>query len=176
MGLSGSGKSTVGPLLAERLGYAFVDLDREIERAAGRTIGSIFRDDGEDRFRTLEREAARALSGRSRTVVATGGGWMAQPESRPPREGRVRVWLRTRPETAIHRLAGAGVRPLLEGDDPVARLRRLLASREEAYAEAEIHVDTDGRRPEEVAEAVVARLASPESARMPTEQETEESP
>ena len=160
VGLSGAGKSTVGPILARCLGYTFVDLDRLIEDLAGETIPCVFRTGGEAEFRRLETRAAARAAREMEVVVATGGGWMARCDIDRSSGGRVRVWLRVRPETAIHRLAGDGTeaRPLLAGPDPGGALATLLAKRETAYAEAELTLDTDGREPEEVVEFVLERL------------------
>ncbi|MDE2663172.1 MAG: AAA family ATPase [Gemmatimonadota bacterium] len=160
VGLSGSGKSTMGPILARRLGYRFVDLDREIEARAGESISRVFRRRGEGEFRRLEAAAAARVAREKDVVVATGGGWMARRDIDRSSDGRVRVWLRVRPETAIHRLSqeGAEVRPLLAGPDPEAALAALLAAREAAYAEAEVVLETDGREPEDVVEVALRSL------------------
>ena len=159
VGLSGAGKSTVGPLLARRLGWAFVDLDADVAARAGAPIAEIFRRDGEARFRRLEAEATAGLAGRGGLVVATGGGWMARRDLERSWPGSVRVWLGVDPGTAAGRLAGAKMtRPLVSEDDPGASLARTLAERRAAYAEAEIEVGTEGRAPEDVVELVLERL------------------
>ena len=160
VGLSGAGKSTVGPILARRLGYRFIDLDRLIEDLAGEPVPAVFRRGGEAEFRRLEARAAAEAAEAAEAVVATGGGWMARRELDRTSGGRVRVWLRVRPETAIHRLSAEGtpVRPLLAGPDPETALATLLVERETAYAEAELTLETDGLEPEDVAEAVLVGL------------------
>ncbi len=160
VGLSGAGKSTVGPLLARRLGYRFVDLDRRVEQLAATTISEVFRVGGEARFRVLESSATVETATRPNTVVATGGGWMARSDIERVVPGRVRVWLRVRPETAIHRLAAQESfgRPMLSGPDPEGVLAELLADREEAYAEAELALDTDGLEPGEIVDATLMGL------------------
>ena len=160
MGLSGSGKSTVGPILARRLGYDFVDLDGLVEELAGETIPGVFRRGGEDEFRRFEARAAGRVAEATDVVVATGGGWMARRDIDRTSGDRVRVWLRVRPEIAIHRLSedGTMARPLLAGPEPEAALAALLAEREAAYAEAEVTVMTEGREPEEVAELALQGL------------------
>ena len=160
VGLSGAGKSTVGPILARRLGYRFVDLDGLIEELAGETIPGVFRRGGEAEFRRLEARAAARAAAATDVVVATGGGWMARRDIDRTSGDRVRVWLRVRPETAIHRLSEGGttVRPLLARPDPKAALAALLSEREAAYAEAELAVVTEGREPAEVAESVLQGL------------------
>ncbi|MDX1394851.1 MAG: shikimate kinase [Gemmatimonadota bacterium] len=156
VGLSGSGKSTVGPLVARRLGYDFVDLDELVERSEGRTVAEIFEDDGESAFRDAEARASDSLLGRDRIVVATGGGWMARDDIARGPDGCVRVWLRVSPVAAFARLgAGGHGRPLLSGRDGEAALSALLGAREARYGEAEIAVQTTGRTPQDVARAVV---------------------
>ncbi len=159
VGLSGSGKSTVGPLVARRLGWAFVDLDAEITARAGAPVPDIFRDGGEERFRRLEADVATRLAGRREVVVAAGGGWMARRDlDRRVCEG-VRVWLRVAPRTAATRLAaGDEPRPLLSAGGVAESLARMLVDRKAAYGEAEVAVDTEGRDPHEVAEVVLERL------------------
>lgn len=159
VGLMGAGKSSVGKLLARRLGYDFVDLDEEVERAAGRSIAEIFRLAGEPAFRRLEAEVTARLDSRTRLVVAAGGGWMARPELRDRWPGAVRVWLAVSPETAVRRLSERlESRPMLDPADPTSSARVLLEHRREAYARAELRVDTDGRLAVEVAEQVLRLL------------------
>jgi shikimate kinase len=160
VGLSGSGKSTVGPIVASRLGYAFIDMDRRIEEAEGATVAAIFARGGEDEFRRVEARVADELFELPRIVVATGGGWMAREDLARGPAGCVRVWLRVSPVAALERLDdGTEARPLLYGEDREQALTDLLERREAAYAEAELHVETTGRTPIEVAERVVAGLS-----------------
>lgn len=159
VGLSGAGKSAVGPRLARRLGWDFVDLDDDIVARAGATIPEVFGSGGEARFRRLEAEATAALAERGAVVVATGGGWMARRDLERSGPGRILVWLRVEPATAAVRLAGAaGTRPLVSGEDSGASLTRMLADRRAAYAEAQIAIRTDGRGVDEVADLVLERL------------------
>jgi shikimate kinase len=163
VGMMGAGKSTVGRCLARRLGRPFADSDAEIERAAGCSVAEIFAAEGEAGFRARERAALEALLGAG-AVVALGGGALAQPEIRRRLLGRgALVHLRARPETLLARLGEAAERPLLAGlgaAERLARLRALSAERAAAYAAADFAIDTDGLAPEEVAEAIAARLGS----------------
>lgn len=160
VGLSGAGKTVVGRLLAGRLDWAFVDLDEEVERVAGRSIAAVFAGQGQSHFRDLEERVTRSAAVDSRTVVSTGGGWMARPELREIWPDAVRVWLRVEPGSAAARLARErSTRPLLAGPDPEAELRLLLADRLPAYRLAEIAVRTDGLAPGAVAEAILEELA-----------------
>ena len=162
VGLPGAGKSTVGRLAAERLGWAFVDLDAEIVRAAGgRGIPELFAAEGEAAFRERERAATQALVGRQRLVLAPGGGWMANPGCaallRPP--ARI-VHLRVGVSVALGRLAGSPeVRPLLAGPDPAGALAALQRRRDSAYRAADVELDTEVLSLQEVVDSVV-RLAT----------------
>jgi shikimate kinase len=156
VGFMGSGKSAVGAVLARRLGWEHLDLDREIEAREGRTIPEIFRTEGERRFRALEAEVTASLAGRTGVVLSPGGGWITSPgllERLGP--GTLSVWLRVSPETVLERVARTRAdRPLLDVPDPLAAVRRLLREREPLYARAELVVDTDGRGVAEVAALV----------------------
>ena len=159
VGLSGSGKSTVGPLLARRWRMPFLDLDREIERAAGISVPEIFRREGESGFRAREATATRSQALSEPAVIATGGGWMARAELRDAWPKAVRIWLQVSPREAAKRLAGRpGSRPLLVNDSPEAVLEELLVQRLPAYRLAEYTIDTSDRSPSEVALLAAALL------------------
>lgn len=155
-GLMGAGKSTVGRLLAERLGYAFVDLDEVIAEAAGKDIPSIFRDHGEVGFRARERAALReVLSRKAPQLIATGGGTFVDPTMRSWLLEQARtIYLHASPETLAARVAALEARarrPLLRGPDPRATLKRLLAERASAYEASDHTLGTESLSPEEVA-------------------------
>lgn len=163
IGLSGSGKSCVGQLLAERLRRDFIDTDEEIVRRAGCPIDEIFRDQGEGAFRALEREqVARALTRTEPAVIALGGGAVVEPENRKlAADGNHVIRLDAPEAILVARLThspGAERRPLLQGD-PVERLRSMRAARAEAYSIATIAIDTAGMTPVEVVSALTQRLA-----------------
>lgn len=159
LGLPGAGKSTIGRLVAESLQAPFVDIDAIIIRKEGRPIEMIFAERGESAFRRLEAdEMDRALLG-DPAIIAPGGGWAAQPGAIESARGRaLLIYLKTRPTTATTRAVPAGNRPTLMGEDPEVRMRELLREREPFYMQADAEVETDGRRPADVATAVV-RLA-----------------
>ncbi len=161
VGFMAAGKSTVGPLLAERLGWSFIDLDVLVTERAGRSPAAVIRESGEAAFRIMERELTGSLAGRRYVVIAPGGGWAARPElTAALGSGTVRVWLRVTPEEAVRRAQADSVdRPLLGGaEGRVDRARALLAERQPRYAEAELVVDVDGKDPGAVADEVVRRL------------------
>jgi shikimate kinase len=160
VGFMGSGKSTVGHLLAGRLGVAFVDLDEAVERRAGATVASIFAERGEQAFRELEHDELARLEGVSDRVVACGGGVVVEDRNRVLLKslGRV-VYLRVTADEALARIGSTEGRPMLSGGDPVSLGRTLLASRENLYAAvADVTVDTSGLTPEQVAERVESPL------------------
>jgi shikimate kinase len=165
-GFMGAGKTTVGAILAERLGWAFVDSDRAVEARAGMTVGEIFESRGEAAFRGLEADAVREAAGCERVVLALGGGAL---ESAATREflaalphGRV-VFLEAPLETLVGRRAGqpnAPVRPILHDRE---RLAARWQARQPLYREAHLIVATADRTPAAVAECIVQELfgASP---------------
>lgn len=160
VGFMCSGKSTVGPALAARLGWAHLDLDREIERREGRSVARIFAEAGEARFRALEAEATAGLAGRERLVLSPGGGWITNPALLAAMGPyTLSVWLQVTPETVVARSAATpGERPLLRAPDPLAEVRRLLAEREPLYRRASLAVPTDGRDPAGVVSHIMGEI------------------
>lgn len=157
IGLSGSGKSTVGRLLADRLGWAFADSDREIESTTGRTVAEIFRDEGEPAFRDYEAAALQKLATQEPVVVATGGGAPTSEKSRQAIASGFVVWLAASPERAAERLAAnpqTEERPLI-GGDTFARLKAMNEERIDLYRHADAAVDVDALSPEMVAGEVL---------------------
>ncbi|HUR91634.1 MAG TPA: shikimate kinase [Gemmatimonadaceae bacterium] len=159
IGLPGAGKSTIGQAVAAKLHLPFVDLDRDIESAAGKSIERIFLEDGEPRFREMEAEATARIP-RTPAIVAPGAGWISNEAVRVlVRHTGPAIYLRVEPRTAASRLGAAVAdRPLLAGD-PVERLERLLADRRELYESADASVDTELYPFEEVVQRT-AELAS----------------
>lgn len=160
IGPPGAGKTTVGALVAERLGLEFVDTDVVIEAAAGKPVSDIFVQDGEDAFRALERATAARLISSHPGVLALGGGAILDPGTRGLLAGRRVVYLETGFVSAVHRTGLDSPRPLLFGN-PRGRMKALLEERLPVYASlAWLTVPTDEREPKEIADDIAARLAA----------------
>ena len=161
VGMMGSGKTSTGRPLAERLGYGFVDADAVIEQAAGCNIPEIFERDGEEGFRKLESQVLSAISQRHSLVVATGGGVVTQPENWGLLHSGIVIWLDVVPDQLLQRLnADSTVRPLLQTGDPEAALNALLNVRRPLYAEADLTVVINDEAPETVADGILQLLPS----------------
>ncbi|HMO05009.1 MAG TPA: shikimate kinase [Kiritimatiellia bacterium] len=162
VGFMGTGKSSAGRILAERLGMTFLDMDDEIVRREGRSIPDIFRDSGEPAFRALERALVVELAGQTGYVVSTGGGIVLNPDNVRDfaRTGRV-FCLHATPEAILKRVEHDTNRPLLQGGDKLARISELLAKRQALYDAIPDRIDTDGHKPADTAAAILARLAGP---------------
>ncbi len=159
-GFMGSGKSSVGKIVAERLGCRFVDMDTEIIAAAGCSINDIFAHDGEQSFRNMESsQLEKILSAGEGSVVATGGGAVIAAANRSLMRRRgVVVNLKVTLEQVMARLKGCSDRPLLAGEDAVKRAETLMDEREQFYAAADIRIDTDGKSVEDVATEILCCL------------------
>ena len=161
VGMMGSGKTSTGRPLAERLGYGFVDADAVIEQAAGCSIPEIFERDGEEGFRKLESQVLSAISQRHSLVVATGGGVVTQPENWGLLHSGIVIWLDVVSDQLLQRLkADSTVRPLLQTTDPEAALNALLNKRRPLYAEADLTVVINDEAPETVADGILQLLPS----------------
>ena len=164
IGFSGSGKSTVGPLLARRLNAEFIDTDTVIEEQAGRTIAHIFAVDGEAAFRSLETDLIRQLAGNppSVRVIALGGGAFQNPGNRELiAASGITVYLQCTAREIYRRLKHAGDRPLLNarsGPVTMETITGLLATRREAYRMADLTVATSSRTAAEAAEMIETRI------------------
>ncbi|MDQ2684076.1 MAG: 3-dehydroquinate synthase [Chloroflexota bacterium] len=171
-GFSGTGKSTVGRLLAAQLGWTLVDVDTEIEQASGSTIPAIFSRQGESAFRALEREQLLRALGMAHVVIATGGGAVVADDAwsgdvlRRPRT--LVISLESAPAGILRRLQAQVAlenetieRPLLAGDDPLGRISSLKASRQSAYDRADVTIPTDEVTAEDVARSIANLVAPP---------------
>jgi shikimate kinase len=162
VGLSGAGKSSVGRALAAQLARPLLDTDALVVQSAGCDIAQIFAVEGEARFRDLEAAALRTALDSTPAIVATGAGVVLRAENRALlRERAVVAWLDAPTTELIARLrAHDEARPLLQGDDPAARLEVLRTARAALYAQvADIRVATDGRAVEHICQEVIALLS-----------------
>jgi shikimate kinase len=160
VGPPGAGKSTIGRLVAERLGLPFRDTDDDVAAVAGKPISDIFVDDGEAAFRALERTAVDAALAAHSGVLAVGGGAVLDSHTRADLSARHVVWLDVGLADASKRVGLARERPVL-ALNPRATLSRLLEERRPLYAEvATLTVQTDGREPADIADDVVAALVN----------------
>jgi len=160
-GPMGSGKTSVGRLLARRLGYQFQDLDALIVEQAGKSINQIFADDGEAAFRDRETALLSTLVGKQRMVLSTGGGVVVREANRRLlRAAGLVVNLVATVDVLVSRLAQANDRPLLKGDEALdVRIERIMTEREPFYADADIRIDTTGKTLEDVAVLILAFYA-----------------
>ena len=167
VGFMGTGKSTVGPILARLLNRPFVDLDDEIVKDAGRPIPEIFAQEGEDGFRKRESRVLRRTLGRDDCVVAVGGGAARNGANwELIQKGNRVVALTAEPGELARRLNGSTDRPLLQPDAPTA-IASLLKDRVRRYFEADLVVSTDGVAPEVIARRLSDRLGAPITERIP---------
>ncbi len=166
-GFMGSGKSTIGPILANALGWDFVDIDRTIEEKTNEKIVDIFARRGEQMFRGLEREALGELVRRDGCVVSLGGGTLTTEENLAfVRQNGVIVYLQLSPEEILHRVKYRTDRPMLKGSDgrPLEgeelkkRVEGLLGAREQYYSQADIIIPADALNVGSTVDAIVKRL------------------
>jgi shikimate kinase len=151
----GSGKSTIGPILANTLGFEYLDVDHIIERTANKRVAEIFETDGEAAFRAMERDALTALKERTHCVIALGGGTIANEENyRLVAESGILVYLKLSAEEILERVRHKNDRPLLKDEkgnllspaELEQRVAGLLGKREQYYSRADIIIDADRKR------------------------------
>jgi len=162
VGFMASGKTSVGKELAALLGWDFHDFDTAIEKQAGATVTEIFRRDGEEHFRDIEAEVASDLLQKERVVLASGGGWPAQPGSwEAVPDGTLSVWLRVSPGVAVRRASSEGlVRPFLAGAQPLDRAVELMKQRETTYGRAQVALDSEQDGPARLATTIMKIMRS----------------
>ncbi len=154
-GFMGTGKSTVGRLLAAQLDYDFVDTDEWIEAQDGRFIADIFREEGEARFRQWERTASLALAQTESMVIATGGRLILDEENAAALLANGRCFcLTAQPEEILVRVSEGKKRPLLDVPEPTARIQELLDQRRDAYGRFH-QIATSGKTPAQVAQEII---------------------
>lgn len=162
LGMMGAGKSTVGRLLAQELGYVFVDTDTLVEKAAGgKSINQLFEDEGEAGFRQLESQVLAQVCAFTKLVIATGGGIVIKQENWSYLHHGLIVWLDVPVEILCARLAEDTTRPLLQDTDPQEKLRSLLEQRQHLYSQADLRITvTEGETPEQVARRILEEIPS----------------
>ncbi|HRQ36356.1 MAG TPA: shikimate kinase [Chloroflexota bacterium] len=157
-GFMGTGKTTVGRLLAAQLGFAFVDTDELIVARDGRAIPTIFAEEGEPYFRELETAVALELAAQSELVIATGGRLMLDPVNAEALQRNGRVFcLTATPDEILARVEEDGRRPLLHVPDPAVRIRELLAERAAGYGRYP-QIETTGKSADEVVEEITVKI------------------
>lgn len=158
-GFMGAGKSSVGRILAKRTGYTFCDLDALITKEAGISINDIFSRHGEQYFRRLETDIIKGLEAEDRLVIATGGGAVISSENRRLLHSMgCIVNLMAQSEDVIERLSAETDRPLLNDDRSHEKVREMLREREPFYADADIRIDTTGKKVEDIAAEIMDSL------------------
>lgn len=162
IGLSGTGKSSLAPLVAREIGYSWVDTDQEITQRFGKPVPDVFREFGEATFRSVEREVVRSACLRDQVVIATGGGAVLDESNwSQMRPGAVIIHLRASTGEIVNRLQTAeqgdpdDVRPLLQGSNPEERLTELWKRRKPLYDRADIEIETDGKTPDQIVREIV---------------------
>jgi shikimate kinase len=158
-GFMATGKTAVGKLLAEKLGCKFVDTDQQIERFTRKTITQIFAEEGEAAFRRLEKELLHWLIHYDKAVISIGGGMIVNKENLKTLKqmGKI-ICLAAEPEVILARVKNETHRPLLHTPNPLARIKKLLASRKRYYSQADYTIDTSQLPVEEVVERIIEWL------------------
>jgi shikimate kinase len=161
IGMMGSGKSTVGKILAHQLGYRFFDTDILIEKVTQSTITEIFAKEGEAYFRQMEHQVLSEVAACTQSVIATGGGIVLKSENWGYLRHGVIVWLSAPVELLVERLAADDTRPLLAQRDLSAKLTQLLAERHHLYQEADLVIPiTAEQTPEAIAAQILEQIPS----------------
>ncbi len=166
IGFMGTGKTSVGRLVADLLHFDYIDTDEAIQSGTGRVIADIFKTDGEPAFRALEQKVVAELAGRAKTVIATGGGLPLNPANLQQLKAHsLVVCLWSSPEKIWERVRHQTHRPLLHDPDPQKKIRELLAAREPFYKQADVLLNTELRSLREVALQVVHQFRLESSGR-----------
>lgn len=159
IGFMGTGKTTVGKMLAQRLGFSFLDIDTEIERSQKMSISDIFAAYGEERFREIETEFIKMIKDKSHLVISTGGGVVIRDENmRMLGQNGIIVCLTAQPETIFERVRSKKDRPLLLTPNPLETIKSLLNSRQDLYKKADIEINTSNLNPLQVVSEIIDGL------------------
>lgn len=161
IGMMGAGKTTVGRLLADQIGYRFFDTDALIEQVAGQSIPQLFAESGEAAFRQIETQVLANLSPYYRLAIATGGGIVLDRMNWSYLRHGLVIWLDAPLEVLYQRLQGDQTRPLLQDPNPRDRLHHLLEQRRPLYAQADVHITvTAADTPEQIVQHVLEAIAT----------------
>ncbi|SHE28725.1 shikimate kinase [Alkalibacter saccharofermentans] len=159
IGFMGTGKTTIGKILAEKMGYDFVDVDEFIVKSEGRSINDIFIEEGEEYFRDIETNALHKILEGKNQVISTGGGLVLREENRRALlEGSFVVALKASPRNIYFRLKDCDERPLLKGAHPEKTIRTLLHKRYQFYNKNHMSVATDKLSVDEVVEIIIKEI------------------
>ncbi|MBU3955156.1 shikimate kinase [bacterium] len=158
-GMMGSGKTSVGKLLAAKLGMKFFDMDTQIEKAAKKKIKDVFAEDGEVVFRKMERELVKCVCLLDGLVISTGGGTVLNHANIADlkKNGKI-VYLKAKPEILFERIKKEKTRPLLDAEDPLAELRRIYGKRKKLYADCDLFIETAKKKSEEICGEIIKKL------------------
>ena len=161
IGIMGVGKTTVGKLIAEEIGYRFIDTDEVIIKAAGKSINEIFAENGEAEFRKLESDVLAQVCAYTKLIVATGGGIVMQQQNWSYLHHGLIIWLDAPVEIILQRLAEDHTRPLLQDADMESKLRSLIEQRQPMYSQADLHITINATEtPAEIATRILATIPS----------------
>jgi len=161
IGLMGSGKSTIGAILANKLNLKFVDIDAQIEAKVGTTITEIFAQKGEDFFRQIESEVLYDFAKTEGRIISTGGGAVQNENNLKTLQNNcITIYLKTSPEVLFERVKNDNTRPLLHNENPLEILRELFKKREANYQKAAIIVVTDGKTTDEIVKEIIKNVKS----------------
>jgi shikimate kinase len=160
-GFMGTGKTKVGKELSRILNMKLIDVDTEIEKAEKMTIDEIFKRFGESRFREIETEMVKKLSGYKNSIISTGGGVVLRQENVDVlKKNGIIICLMAKPETILKRTCNNNDRPLLQVENPIEKIKELLNFRKPFYEKADIIIDTEDKTPLHIAEEIIERIKS----------------
>jgi shikimate kinase len=161
IGLMGSGKSTIGALLAKKIRLNFVDIDEEIEKRTNTTISEIFKKKGEPFFRKLETTTIEEFATKSNQIISTGGGAVQNEQNlKILQQNSTLIYLKTSLNVIFERIKNETQRPLLQNSDPLGTLQELLEKRQKNYEKADIIVDTDNKTTDEIVNEIIKNVKS----------------
>lgn len=155
IGMMGSGKTTVGKLLAENLGYSFFDIDKEIEKTENKTISEIFKEKGEQYFREIEAKKIKEFVNLQKSIISLGGGAFERIETQEILKDKITIYLKANAETIYERIKKEEHRPLLKDNISVEKINSILRKRLENYEKARYEIDTNNKTPQEITEEIL---------------------